>query len=153
MQGEVGLSGEPKKQTSEADHVPGRRSGALSRLFLFRTIGAPAVFLRRVMDRRPIQALAALLVFSLIINALESFGLEERADTAAANAIGAIYSPLYGGWERQGQNAVTVVAVDTRAVEMSGGNFWPMPYEGQLSLTEAVLRHGPAAVFLDFFYM
>jgi len=117
-----------------------------------RGVGALALLFRGLEDRRPLVLVLVYLLVTVAMDALESFGIEERNDAAAANALGVALSPFYGGLERQGQSRISVVTVDRRTVESSGGNFWPLPYAAQLELAERILAGRPAVLFIDFSY-
>ena len=117
-----------------------------------RWIGAPISLFLLLFKKRPLYGAGLLAVVTLTTTTLDSCGLEQRVDNAAARGTAALLSPLYGGSERIGQDSITVVTVDRAAVERYGGVFWPLPYAGQLALVEALMRSDPAVIFLDFTY-
>lgn len=94
-------------------------------------------------------ALAALAVFA--IDTFDSFGFDQQADEQAARTIGMVEGPFYGGGERQGQSAVTVVLIDDSSLRQLGWTV-PLGYEAQTQLVGALAYYNPAAIFLDFTY-
>lgn len=115
-------------------------------------LGVFAVVFNRMIRAHPVAAIAAFLLLSVFVTIFDSFGVEQRTDQAAAVGTSAVLSPLYGGLDRVGQDAITVVSVDERVAQLFGSSFWPLPYSGQLALVDAIMRHDPAVVFLDFTY-
>jgi CHASE2 domain-containing sensor protein len=94
-------------------------------------------------------ALAALAV--LAIDTFDSFGFDQQADEQAARTIGVIEGPFYGGAERPGQQAVTVVLIDDTSLRQLGWSV-PLAYDAQTQLVGALAYYNPAAIFLDFTY-
>lgn len=96
---------------------------------------------------------AALAVGSvLVVDIFDSFGLDQAADEQAARIVGTAGAPFYGGAERRGQRAITVIAIDDASLRQMN---WPtqVPYDQQGDIVAAAASYEPAAIFLDLSYL
>jgi len=99
----------------------------------------------------PFIAAGVVLFGGLALQALGSFGMARSVDDAMNRAAGLITGPLYGGWNRQGQNAIMIVALDDAFVRETGG-VWPPAYDKTQAVIETIGAAHPKAIFLDSYY-
>lgn len=109
--------------------------------------------LRTLWTRLPPISLRAVVVALavLAIDTFDSFGFDQQADEQAARTIGMVQGPFYGGAERAGQQAVTVVLIDDATLRQLDWTV-PLAYDAQTQLVGALAYYNPAAIFLDFTY-
>lgn len=90
---------------------------------------------------------AALLSFS--ISLFDSFKLNDRADAISEQAAAIMTGPFYGGLDRQGQKAITVVLINEETLDALGVPLWPLPYSDLADILEQIAAEKPKAIFLD----
>lgn len=90
---------------------------------------------------------AALLSFA--INLFDSFKLNDHADAVSEQAAAIVTGPFYGGFERQGQKAITVVLINQETLDALDAPLWPLPYSDLADILEQIAAENPKAIFLD----
>lgn len=96
--------------------------------------------------------MSGLMALALVaVDVFDSFGLDRAADEQASPLIATIAAPFYGGAERVGQKAITVVLIDDVSLQELGWDAQPS-YGDQADLISAIASFAPAAVFLDYYY-
>ena len=101
---------------------------------------------------RPYMSIAIMVAIHLAVTIADPFDIDDAADRNTAQWLDASLSPLYGGIERPGQNAITVALIDQQTMENAGVTGWPPPYGMQVAIVEEIMAFCPKAVFLDFYY-
>lgn len=107
---------------------------------------------------RAIFAMLALFIAALLIDALDSFGIEERSDDAFESSVDRVLSVFYGGNDRVGQEEITLIVIDQASLDyfhadgLTSHRSWPPDYELFADLVMIARDYKPRAIFMDFYY-
>ncbi|MGB3457480.1 MAG: CHASE2 domain-containing protein [Litorimonas sp.] len=102
---------------------------------------------------RPTRVALFLVLLHFLTAMLDPFGSDSFGDQQVSDFFDRVSSPLYGGAERIAQSEILVVRITPEDLENRlGGGAWPPSYESQLAILEGLTRHGPTAIFMDFYY-
>ncbi|WP_137167368.1 CHASE2 domain-containing protein [Salinimonas lutimaris] len=115
------------------------------------TISRTTVFINTLNGLHLIFRAALILAFYI----LDPFALSSASDEASADALNRFGAASYGqqpaSTGHSGHNEIVVVLIDDSYLTEQN-QYWPLSYTEQSKIFRQILRHEPAALFVDFLY-